>query len=139
MSGADGRDFASVPGGGEPVVDRSPDGAAADRWLARAPVTGDQEDEPLTAGDRLLERAVDRPPGAVQGQSMQVDDTIGRHTAAGEPAVPAAVEGGARDRATSDSDRSGLTGRCGRPSRRYRCWLKFRFRFIDLRVVLVTR
>jgi hypothetical protein len=77
----------------EPVVDGRADRAAADRRLARAVMAGDEENDPVAARDRLIERPVDRPPGGVEAHAVQVDDAIGLDTAGAEPPVPRRVEG----------------------------------------------
>jgi hypothetical protein len=63
VSAPDGSDFVGVARGCEPVVDRGADPPALHRRVARAMVTGDQEDDALTAADRLLETALDCGPG----------------------------------------------------------------------------
>jgi hypothetical protein len=87
------RDFACVSRSREPVMHRSTDRTAPDRRLSGALMTGNQQDNPLSVGDRLIERSVDCAPGAVESHSVKVDDAIGSDRTAAETPVPAPVEG----------------------------------------------
>jgi hypothetical protein len=82
----------------EPVVDRGADLAALDRRLSRAMMTGDQQHDALAAGDGVAKPAVDRPPRAVEGHAVEVEDSVGLDNAVTQPPVPAAVERVARNR-----------------------------------------
>lgn len=93
MSAPNGRNFAGMARCREPIVDRGADGSPPDRRLARPLVAGDEEQDPVAARDRLLERPVDRSPGAIQGQSMEVDNSVRLEQPTAQPPVPAAVEG----------------------------------------------
>jgi len=96
MRTANRRDSGCMARCGQPVVDRGPDPAALHRRLASAVMAGDQEQEPVAAPDRLLERAVDRAPGGIQRHSVKVEHAIGFDRPAPQPAVPAAIEGCSR-------------------------------------------
>jgi len=93
VSAADRRNIRSVARGGQPVVDGRSDGAAADRRLAWAVMAGDEQDHPVASGDRLLERAVDRAPRAIEAQSMKVDDPVRLDRTFAKAAIPGRVEG----------------------------------------------
>src|SRR5437762_4083836 len=86
-------DVACVPGGCEPVVNSGADAAALDRRLAGSMATGDQQDYPFSARDRLLEAAVDGHPGCIQGHSVEIDRAIRLDSSAAQSLVPAAVKG----------------------------------------------
>src|SRR5258708_25794629 len=78
--------------GGQPVVHCGADFAALYRRIARAVMTRDQQQHTLAAGDRLIEAAVDRGPGAVEVQTVEIKHAIGIGTPSSELAIPAAVE-----------------------------------------------
>src|SRR4051794_36371845 len=79
--------------GGPPVVDGGAELAALDGRLAGAMMPSDQQQNAVTPRDRLLQTEVDRRPGAVQVQSVKVEDTVGLGAPGGKLPVPAAVEG----------------------------------------------
>src|SRR5437870_2057325 len=83
---------------GEPVMHRGPDLAALGRRLSGTMVTGNQQQYTLAAGDRLIEASVNRGPGAVEVQTMEVEHAIRIGTPAGKLTVPAAVESSVRER-----------------------------------------
>ena len=76
----------------KPIVNGRTDLAALDGRLAGSMMAGDQQQNTITAGDGLLEAAVDRRPGAIEGQSVKVEHTVRIHRTAAEPVVPSAVE-----------------------------------------------
>jgi hypothetical protein len=76
----------------EPVVDGSPDRAAPDRRLARPLVTGDQKEHAVAARYRLLEGPVNCAPCAVEGQAVQIDDSVRLDAAPAKAPIPACVE-----------------------------------------------
>lgn len=82
-------DFLSVAGRREPVVDGCADTAARDGRLACPGVASDQQDDPLLVNDRLLERPVNRLPGAVEIVAVEVDDTVWLDIAGAKLSVPA--------------------------------------------------
>ena len=92
VSTTNGGDLRRVTRCLEPVVDRGADRSAADRRLARAMMTGDQEQHAFVARDRLLQRAVDGTPRTVEAHPVKVDNAIGLDSAAAEAPVPIAVE-----------------------------------------------
>ena len=85
-------DFRGMAGDRQPIVNRRPNAPALDRRLARAGMTGDEQDDAIATADGLVQAAVDRRPGPVKAVAMQVDDPIGLDRAAAQPAVPTAVE-----------------------------------------------
>jgi hypothetical protein len=89
-------DFTSMAGRPEPVADGSADRAPADRHFPCPLMPGDEQHYTLTASDRLVQGAVDRPPGAVQAHPVKVDHPIRLDGTACKTAIPAAVERGAK-------------------------------------------
>lgn len=106
MSAPNGRNFARMSRCREPIVNRGANGSSADRRLARSMVAGDEEQDPVAPRDRLLERAIDCSPGAIEAQSMEVDNTVRLERTALQAPVPASIEGRA--------DRRPLRGSCAR-------------------------
>lgn len=122
--------------GCEPVVHGGANTPALDGRLAGTVMAGDEEYQALTAADRLLEPAVDRPPRTVKVQTMEIDGAVGLDRAAAKPAVPAAVEGRSKP----------WLGSCNRDCRRSpndarveRRWQRFRSFFSILCFNLGTR
>jgi len=95
-------------------------------------MAGDEEHEAVAARHRSVELAVDRPPGAVEAQSVKIDDPVRRDATGAETLVPAAVEAGP-DPATLLFDGSRRFGSAPYNLRR------FGRRFRSLNIVLVTR
>jgi hypothetical protein len=89
---ANRRDVACVPRRRKPVVNRRADRASPDRRLPRAMMAGDQQENAVAARDRLLERAIDCTPGAVETHPVKIYDPVGLDRAAAKSPVPAAVE-----------------------------------------------
>jgi hypothetical protein len=98
VGAADRGDSRSVARGGEPVMHRGANFPSLDRGLAGPMMAGDQQQHPLAARDCLLEAAVDRGPGFVQAQPVEVQDAIRSGTSIGEFPIPGAVEGPVRNR-----------------------------------------
>ena len=48
-------------------------------------MAGDQEHDPLAAGDRPLERAVDRAPRAIEVHPVKVEHAVGLDRAGAKP------------------------------------------------------
>jgi hypothetical protein len=67
MSAANRRDRRSMARGGKPVVDGGADLASLHRGVAGAVMPGDEQDNPVTARNCLIETAIDGGPGAVEG------------------------------------------------------------------------
>jgi hypothetical protein len=76
----------------QPVVHRSPDLSALDRWLARPMMAGDQEHHSLASSDCPIEDMIDRVPGAIQGHAVKVQDSVRFDVAGPELLVPTAIE-----------------------------------------------
>jgi hypothetical protein len=93
------RNISGVAGSGEPIVNGGADGAPPDRRLARTMMAGNQKNHPLVSGSRLIERAVDGVPGAVEVEPVKVNDAVRLNDALLQAAIPAAVEGLVLDRA----------------------------------------
>lgn len=122
-----GCDARSMPGMRQPVMNCGANLATLDGWFARSVVASDQQQHSVAAPNGLLQRAVDRRPGSVEGQAMKVEDAVRIDRPAAQSLVPAAIE-----RLIGDRDRPGLlpyeTGpgsRSNRGSRRcrYGSWL----------------
>ena len=104
---------------GEPVVHCRADPPAFDRRIARPVMTGDKQDDALAPVDCAFEGAVDRPPGVVEVEPVEIDDPIRVDRALTEPAVPPAIQ---RRPDPSPGRRSGWTSLArGRSS--YLGWL----------------
>lgn len=124
MGAADRSNLARVPRCGEPIVNGSTDCAPADRRIAGALMAGNQEKEPLAARDRLLERAIDRSPGAVEAHPVEIDHPVRCNSPGGELAIPACIEGRAGSR-LPEGARRGFPRLLGRLWRYYASALKF--------------
>jgi hypothetical protein len=116
---------------GGPVVDRRSDRPAANRRFPLSVVAGDEQQQPIAALDRGVQRAVNSLPGPVQAHPVKVDDSIGLDGAVGQAPVPAAVKRGAWT-----GSRTGCRARKG-----FASWTRYNFHcfFSDLICVLVTR
>ena len=101
VSAAHRGDAGRMPRMGKPVVDGRSDLASRDGWFAGAMMTGDEEQNAISGGDALLERAVDRLPGGIQAHPVQVERAVRRQTAGLETFVPSAVECPCADRRRS--------------------------------------
>jgi hypothetical protein len=104
-------DVAGVTGCGKPIVNRSPDSPAPNRRIAGPMVAGDQQHEALATHGRLVESAIDGPPGRIEAETMEIEDSVWLDCSAAQPPVPACVQ-----------SRIGVSGglRC-RPQWRGRC------------------
>ena len=78
---------------GKPIVNGGANLAPLDGRLARAVMSGNQQQDAVAACDGLVESAIDRGPGAVEGQSVKVENAIRLDRTAAKPLVPGAVEG----------------------------------------------
>ena len=96
---AHGGDARSVARGGEPVMDGGADSAPLDRRLAPALMAGNQQQDAVSGGDGLLERSVDRFPGAVEIVAVKVERAIGLDVAGAKTLVPTAIQGRCPQRA----------------------------------------
>jgi hypothetical protein len=94
VSAADRSDRAGVARCRKPLMNGGADLTALDRRIARTMVAGDQEHDALTAGDCLLEAAVDAMPCVVERQAVEIEHAIGLDGARTQPPVPARIEGG---------------------------------------------
>ena len=92
MRSANGRDPARVTGGREPVVHCRPDLAPLDGRRAGSMMPGDQQQQPVSAVNRKLKRAIDRVPCAVEVHAVQVEDAVGFDRSRSQPSVPSSVE-----------------------------------------------
>lgn len=117
VRGPNGRNVRSVARSREPIVDRRPDPAALNRWLAWAVMARDQQQQAVSARNSLIEASVDRCPRRIKVHAMQVDDAIRRSRPAAQLLVPASVE-------SLFADRNGLraAGRHG-ALKRHSCYL----------------
>jgi len=98
MRAAHRSDRGGMARGGQPVVNGGADLAPFDGRLAGSMMPGDQQQDAITARDRLFQTEVDRRPGAVQVQSVKVEHTVGISPPGGQLPVPAAIEGLVGDR-----------------------------------------
>src|SRR4051812_37953120 len=86
-------DRRSVARSGEPVVHRGPDFPPLHRRRPRPVMPGNQQQQPVAARDCLLDSAVDRRPGAIEREAVEVEDPIRLDAPGRKLSVPAAVEG----------------------------------------------
>ncbi len=73
-------------------MDRGPDTATFDGWIALAFMPRDEEQDPVAGGYCALQRPIDRIPGAIEGMAMQVEHSVGLDASRSKATVPAAVE-----------------------------------------------
>jgi hypothetical protein len=92
MRSPDRGDAPGVSRSREPVMNGCPDLAPLHGRLAGAMVTRDQQQDAISAVDRLIETAIDRVPGAVESHSVKVQCAIGLDIARSEAPVPSPVE-----------------------------------------------
>ena len=97
----------------EPVVDRRADLPALNRRLTRTMVSGNQQNDPVSPGNRILEATIDRTPCLVEIHAVQIEDSVRVYGARGKPTIPASVERRPRPGPRRRSLRS-------RPRRRHR-------------------
>jgi hypothetical protein len=86
-------DFRGVARRREPVVNGGPDAASLDGRSPVAMVPRDQQQHSIAPCDCFFERSVDRPPGAVEGHPVKVEDPVGLDGATTQPLVPSGIEG----------------------------------------------
>ena len=96
VSAADSGDVAGVAGGGEPVANGGPNGAALHRpVLALRRPAGDQEQQSRAGRDRLVEPAVEQIISGGEIVAVEIDGEIRLDEPLRQAAVPAGVESGA--------------------------------------------
>jgi hypothetical protein len=93
MGAANRGDRAGVARHREPIVNCSPDPAALDRWIAGPVMAGDQQDDALAPGNGPLKPAVDRLPGTVEGEAVEVEHAVRLDFSGPKAPVPACVQG----------------------------------------------
>src|SRR6185369_1381950 len=81
-----------MPRMGQRVVDRSTYLAPLDGWFTRAMMSGDQQQDTVAEGNRLLKPTVDGGPCGVEVQSVQVEHPVRLDRTTAQPFVPASVE-----------------------------------------------
>lgn len=92
MRAAHRGDLARMAAMGQPIVNHGTDFAAL-HWRFSAPfMPRHQQQDPLSARDRLLQRAVDRRPGPIEAVSMKVENPINLDPSRSDRSIPAAVE-----------------------------------------------
>ena len=113
-----------VPRNRKPVVHCGADLATLDRRLAGAMVAGHQQDDAVPRFAGPIKGDVDRPPGAVKVEAVEIDDPVRPDRAGAELAVPGSVQRSRsprRRRIGGPARRPGLPGRSRRrPRRRFR-------------------
>ena len=67
---ADRGNVRCMPRSGKPVVDGGPNAPTLNRRLTRPVMTGNEQDDPLAAVNRLIEKAVDNAPRGVQAHPV---------------------------------------------------------------------
>ena len=93
MRSADGRDARCMSRRSKPVVNRCADPAALYWRIAGTMVSGNEEHDALSRGDRPFKSAVDCAPCRIQVHSVQVEHTLRLDRAVAKALVPTAVEG----------------------------------------------
>lgn len=93
MGSADRCDASGMARNRQPVVNRRTDPAPHQRRVAATFMAGNQQDDPVSLGNRPIQRPIDRFPRPVEAVTMQVEDAVGLHTPRCQPAIPAAVQG----------------------------------------------
>ncbi len=73
VSASHGGDFRRMAGHGQPIVNGGADPSPRDRRFTGPLVACNQQDEPVSCPDGILERAVDRRPGAIEAVAVQVE------------------------------------------------------------------
>lgn len=88
VSAANRGDRTRVTRGGEPIVDGGADPAPLDRRTAGTMMPRDQQDDALAPDNRLLQPVVDHVPGAIEGEAVKIEHTIGLDRARPKASVP---------------------------------------------------
>ena len=110
-----------MPRNRQPVVNRGPDLAAPERRIAPSLMAGNQQDQPVTGGNRLVKPAVDRVPGLVEVAAVEVDHKIGRCGPRTKPPVPGGIQRSPGRRRSRCWRRRWSDGRPGLPPRLIGC------------------
>ena len=87
-----------MPRDRQPVMDGRPDLSSLDRRRTVARVASDQENDPLPGLDRGFEPAVDRAPGLVEVEPVEVEHPVGLDRAGAKAPVPPGIQGSRRGR-----------------------------------------
>jgi hypothetical protein len=74
------------------------DTPALNRRITAAVVASNQQQDPISATDCMLEGAIDRPPGRVEVHAVEVEHAVRLDITAPQPFVPAAVKRALGDR-----------------------------------------
>ena len=93
MRAADRGDAVCVPRGCEPVLDDRANPPTFDRRFARAVVARNEQHQPVSACDGLLEHSINRSPCGIKVHAVEVEHTVGLDIAALEFFLPASIEG----------------------------------------------
>lgn len=81
-----------MAGSRQPVVHRGANPAAFQRRFALALMPSDQQQNPVSGGDRPLQSTVNRLPCAIQAVAMQIQRAVRLDPARTKSSVPAAVK-----------------------------------------------
>ena len=92
VGASDSSNSRGMPRRGQPVVNRGANLASLDRWRTRARVAGDEENHALPGPDRGVEPTVDRAPGLVEVEPMQVEDPVRLDGTGAKALVPARIQ-----------------------------------------------
>ena len=80
MRAANRGNVAGVAGCGQPVADRGTNGAALDRSLiGLRRLTGNQEKNARSRGDRLVEAGIEERIGRIEIVAMKINNKVGLH------------------------------------------------------------
>lgn len=81
-----------MAGSRQPVVDRGANPAAFERRFALALMPRDQQQYPVSGGNRALQSAIDRLPCPIEAVAMQIQRPVGLDPARSKSPVPTPVE-----------------------------------------------
>ena len=87
-----GSDARRVPRRLQPVVNGSADLAALDGRIPLPGMAGDQQDDPLSSANRMLESTVNGTPCPVECHPVKVDYPVGVDLAGSKTPVPRGIE-----------------------------------------------
>lgn len=93
VGGPHRRDARGMAGCSQPIVHGRANSAPFERRLALPFMAGNQEQNPIAARNRALQRPIDRFPGAIEAVAVQVERPVGLDLAGLQAPVPSAIEG----------------------------------------------
>ena len=113
---SNGRNVPGVSGGREPIVHGRANFPSLHRRFTRTMMSGNQQQNPVAAVDRLFETSVDGLPCTVQSHAMEIEHAVGLDIAGSQTSVPSAVQ--RPSMVWLLPRRRDIQGRCARRARR---------------------